>query len=86
MILAESIKDTLLTDTQIKRKITAAAKQWLKERGYDNKIQFRCVRGTYHFDNCGNYMLSASYILNAATGFEFRNMGISMARLKSINQ
>jgi hypothetical protein len=81
MKLAESIKVELLTGSQIRCKITSATKHWINVNGYSNKITVRFIRGTYHLDNCGNYMLSAKYILEQATGFEFMALNGSMARL-----
>ncbi len=72
---------TYFTDSQIIRKVIAATKQWLKKYGYENKIMFRYIRGTFHFDNCGNYLLSANDILQQATGFQFTYYNTSMARL-----
>jgi hypothetical protein len=84
MQVVDVIKQGIYTDSQIRCKITAAVKCWLKDNGYDKSIFFRYVRGTYHFDNCGNYMLSAKGILEAATGLKFTQHGShSMARLAS---
>jgi hypothetical protein len=79
--VAEIVATKLLTGSQIRCKVSAATKKWLSDNGYTNKIAFRFIRGTYHFDNAGNYMLSAKYILEAATGLEFISLNGSMARL-----
>jgi urease beta subunit len=73
-----------LTDTQIKRKATAMAKKWVKDMGYKD-IQVYSVRGTFHANNCNNYLLSAKQIMEAATGLEFNFMTATMARLKPVN-
>jgi len=75
------IDTTNLTDSQIKRKATAMAKKWVKDNGY-NDIQIYSVRGTFHANNCNNYLLSAKQILETATGLEFNFMTATMARLK----
>ncbi len=81
MKLNELVKKDTLTDSQIKRKITAAAKAYVKEKGWSG-IQLRSIRGTWHFDNCAAYWLTAAEILAAATGLEFTSLSNSMARLK----
>ena len=78
-----TIDTTFLTHDQIKRKCTASVKRWIKEKGYSGKLQVYCTRGTFHINNCGNYMLSAKQILETATGLEFNFMTSSMARLKN---
>lgn len=83
--VAQLMQSQLLTDSQVRCKITAATKKWLKDNHYTNKIAFRYIRGTYHFDNCANYMLSAKYILEQATGLSFSEMNASMARLIKSN-
>ena len=69
----------LLTDSQINRKIQAVTKKWLASKGY-NDVQVNCIRGTWHTTNASKYMMSAKYILEQATGFEFRYMTASMTR------
>ena len=71
-----------LTTPQLNRKIQAMAKNWLKERKY-NDVTVNCIRGTFHTTNASNYMMSAKYILEQATGMQFRQMTASMTRLIS---
>lgn len=84
MLVSELIKQQLLTDSQIRRKISAATKTYIKEKGWSG-INFRYIRGTYHFDNCESYWITASEILQAATGLEFTRLSNSMARLKPVS-
>lgn len=75
------METTFLTDTQKMRKILASVKNWLNQHGYKNLIFCRYIRGTYHFDNCQNYMLTAADILENATGLKFTHVSNSMAKL-----
>ncbi len=72
---------TLLTHDQIKRKVTAITKKWIITHGFEKQLRVQCVKGIFHIDNCGNYLLTAKEILTDATGMEFREIGISTAKL-----
>ncbi len=65
------------------KQITLQIKTWLKNKGYENKIIVRSIRGTWHFDNCDNYWLTGKQIAEQATGIEFVSYGVSMARPKN---
>lgn len=71
-----------LTKEQLIIKVSAAAKAWLKANGY-NDVSIQCIRGTFHATNGDNYMMSAKYILESATGLDFNHMNAGMARLNS---
>jgi len=71
----------LLTHDQIKRKVTSSTKKWIIAHGYEKQLKVQCVKGIFHIDNCGNYLLTAKEILTMATGLEFREIGISAAKL-----
>ena len=69
-----------LTDSQIKRKVQAASKAWLKSKGYTD-VTIHCIRGIFHATNACKYMMSAQYILEQATEYKFIFMSAGMARL-----
>lgn len=71
----------LLTHDQIKRKVTAVGKRWIKEHGFEKSLKVQCIKGIFHIDNCGNYLLTAKEILTDATGLEFTEIGISTTKL-----
>jgi len=75
----------LLTDTQIKRKIQADAKRWLKSKGFTD-VSINRIRGTFHATNACKYMMSAQYILEQATGYKFTALSAGMARLPKPEQ
>lgn len=62
------------------RQITAAAKNWLQSKGY-NDVMIHHTRGIWHLTNGANYLLSAKEVLEAATGLKFDRMNSSMTRL-----
>ena len=70
-----------LTYSQIKRKVTAAGKKWIITHGYEKDLKVQCIKGIFHIDNCGNYLLTAKEILTMATGLELREIGTSAAKL-----
>jgi hypothetical protein len=72
--------DKMLTNAQIARKVVAASKRWLKENGYAD-VMVHCIRGTYHVTNANNYMMSAKYILESATGLPFMPLNSCMAQI-----
>ena len=71
----------LLTEVQIKRKVQAKTKAWLKMNNFTD-LKVRCTRGIFIIDNCGNYLLSAMEILEIATGLQFNQITNSTAKLK----
>lgn len=70
---------SLLTTPQIYRKITAAAKRWVKLNGY-NLIQVYSLRGNFYAVNCHINGLTAQYIYQEATGIEFKHITDSQAK------
>ena len=66
------------TATQIRKEV----KDWLANNSYTNLIGLKVVNGIYHFDNCGNYMLTGKQILELATGLQAEYMSTSMAKIK----
>ena len=69
-----------LTYEDAKRKTTFAVKKYLKDNGY-NDVLFHCTRGVFHLTNGGSYFLSASNVIEKATGLKTLTLNSYMAKI-----